>query len=658
MKKYRIIIALIINIIILSAFNIDIVKAEGTKKTLIVVLDELDFAKANKILNKSLSVSLLSTKTSTGYKTNDESFFTTISTGRRVTTGGKLFKEVKNEGNKLKVEGYKDVLKDLDKKYPNFSNTISFMGRTFKLKNKDISYIGNDEASFMACDKDGYIKYGENKITYNLEWLKDKTNSLFQKSDVLVVSYNINNNENRLKLLKEYIDENVSHNIMMFPKKVSGDMDYRLNTTLVPIIYKDQSNKVGKLTSDSTKRQGIVTNLDIFPTISGMYDIKVNAMIGNKISILPTKENTNLIDENKDNLAKFLNLNLIKYIFHGIIIALQIYVIFNYLFLKNKTLNQYMVIMNTILFFILGSLLLGIFNIHKSIVIYCTLIIISSLLLSYFLSKKGKETFEVLSVITNILILLGVFFNIEILYSSFIGYNNIVAAGRFYGLNNEIMGVLIITSVITYFWAKRKIQNNFLSVLFLLLYIPLIIFSLSGKYGANFGGYLTSISMFLVLIYVLIFNRKIRGKEILALGILGLLILGVNLYIDMNNVSGSHAGELITRIKVLGYYEFFDMIIKKLKQLLFMAIVPPWSVIFISQIFFFIRFFIREREIINTAKRVRPDIIKKCFVMIIVSLVAFIINDTGIVAFTYMSIYSISSLIILLRMKNELGGVN
>jgi len=251
---------------------------------------------------------------------------------------------------------------------------------------------------------------------------------------------------------------------------------------------------------------------------------------------------------------------------------------------------------------------------------------------------------EIFSIATNITILFAIFFKPEIIYNSYIGYNNIVAGGRFYGINNEAMGVLLVTSIISYFAFKNRIKNKLVVILALIIYFLIIITALSSGFGANMGGYLTSIAIFLMMLYVVLFNKRMNIKNFLLLLGIGVAIFFINIYIDLNSTSISHTGSLINRINILGFSELYEMIMKKAKQLLLMIIVPPWSIIFGCQIYFVMRFYRERRIFIEERRLIEPDVVKKIFIIFATSVVALVINDTGVIAFVYINTYLITLL--------------
>ncbi|KGG79528.1 hypothetical protein Y919_11490 [Caloranaerobacter azorensis H53214] len=639
MNTKKILITVLLLLIFILFFS-KLVLAENRTKLIMIILDELDFDLTEKITqNTKNSVGIMNTKTGYFYSPkNEESYFLTIATGRRVKISSKSYKGIiKNRDGSLYIIGFEDIIRELKKKYLTFSREISTFGDFFNKRGIKIGYIGNDSSSLIAANINGYIEYGENKVVYEEKWLNDKSREILKKADILILSYELNNKEERIELLKKYI-EKMKCNMIIFPKTISGDVNIKWNTTLVPVVYITPDNKEGLLISSTTRREGVITSLDIFPDAANLFDISTDSFIGSSIKIMP--ENRPIL-KCKNYLKEFLNLNIIKYIFHGIIIALQLSVIFS----KNLEKQACKFLMYTILSIIFFSLLFGFFKIHKSIIIYCIIVLMSSFLLSFLLIKK-ENAVKYLSIFTNILILYGIFFNNNIIYDSFIGYNNIVAGGRFYGLNNEIMGVLLATSIIVYFSIREKIKDKIVLSLFLIIYFPLIILALSGKYGVNFGGYITSILLFFILIYEMFYHSEINKSIVLL--IFGSIFILLNFIIQFNGYSLNHIGKLLLRIETVGFIELFDVIINKLKQLIIMVLVPPWSIISLGQLYYVYGLY-RDENIFRDFKDLN---IGKCiYIIFIGSIISTFINDTGIISFVYMNTYLIAILVSLHNIK-------
>ena len=102
-----------------------------------------------------------------------------------------------------------------------------------KLKKEGISYIGDNSSAIIAANNNGSIRSGEIEVIYNKKWLIDKTDLHLSKSNVLVLSYDINNTNQRAKLLEDYIKEYENCNIIIIPNRVSENMRYIITTVLL-----------------------------------------------------------------------------------------------------------------------------------------------------------------------------------------------------------------------------------------------------------------------------------------------------------------------------------------------------------------------------------------------------------------------------------------
>ncbi|WP_213818736.1 hypothetical protein [Garciella nitratireducens] len=647
-KVKKILKTLFFTFIILLFINTKI-SAASTNKTIVIVTDQLDFSTITNLqTDYKISLGLMNTRTANVFDNSKESYFMTIAAGRRVELEKGLFKGIRVDNQKnLVIEGYDQIIDQLDKNYPDFSKKMEFLADCFKKNGIKVGYIGNDISSLMAADKNGKIYYGYPSIEYEKNWMIEKTKDTFKNADLLILSYNIHQDENRVELLEEYLNEFSEYCIMMFPSNVSGDVKDIRNTTLVPFLYYNPNKIPGILSSDSTQRQGLITNMDVFPELSDIYHIEVPTDIGHKINASGNWESKeNLVQKNKNLLEKTLNFIIIKYIFHGIVVIVQLYIIYDLCKKRHTYYHRYYWLLNGIIISIFLSIFLASFRLGKSILLYVSMILFLTIGIVWLMERKKVPPAIFFPLATNILLLIAVFFQPDMIYHSFYGFTNIVSGGRFYGLNNESMGILLATSIITFFWIKSKINNKLIVIGAWILYFFIIILALSDSYASNFGGYLTSIVLFFMIFYIL-WNEKKNRKSFFILVILGISIFIVNLLGELPNSPIGHAKGLFFRLHILGMYEFIDMIIKKVKQLLLTAISPPWSVVFAFQIYFLRDFILNGKIMIEKIKKEKPDKVLEIMMIWISAILVFVLNDTGSVAFVYMNIYSITQMIYL-----------
>lgn len=623
MKKHGIILTLALIIFFLFSN----VSHAIEDKTILILLDKMDFEDIEEIFHKDdFGIGFMNLKTRKPY--GNESLYFSIGTGRKVGVKSENYKGIyKNKDGIIKIVGFEHMLQDLIKENNNIK--VDVLGE--KLKEKGVSYIGDKSSAIIAADKNGSIRSGEIEIKYNSSWLKDRTNYHLSKSNTLVLSYDIDEVEDRIKILRAYVQEFKDYNMIIFPRKVSREMKYILNKNLVPIIYKKGENK-GLLTSSSTKRKGFITLEDIFTQLLFINGEKSSYAIGSKINIV---ENKNNLIEAKNLFKKTINLLYIASLFHGIIYFIQVYSAY-YIYKNRKDKFHDINIYNTfIVVNIFVSLLMGVSALHINIVLYLFINIMVSYIITLFISEKGISAIELFSTLTYGLIIFGIFFSSKFIYNSYIGFNNLFYGARYYGFNNGIMGVLLVTSIISYFFIRELMPNKLTDSLICLLYFGLNMIALSANYGANTGGFLTSVVLFLVMVYVIFLGRNWNVANMIILILIGVLLFAINMYFDSLSMEKSHAIDFLFRIKAFGISEFIDMFKIKLKELIKLTIMPPFSIVIICQIF----------SLKYLLKKERLTIKREVYIILFTALIAFLLNDTGMITFIYMTHYLISMLL-------------
>ncbi|SCL93479.1 hypothetical protein [Sporanaerobacter sp. PP17-6a] len=632
MKKTLILIFLILTVINSCGYS------QGYEKTIFIVVDQMPMEAGEKIMGENYAGGLINTKTVTPY--NPVSFSLSVATGRKVGIDESNFKGLhKNRDGSIKVMGYDRIVKSLNDKYSNFVSEVDFFGE--KLKNQGIGYIGNGPSSLIACDKKGNIGSGETYINYDLDWLVDKTNNILKKENILIMDYDIYEENDGIEILKSYLNEYKDLNVILVSRNVADNMKGMLNKWLSLIIYKSEGGENGILTSLSTKREGIVTLLDIFPHVLSIYGLESKTAIGKSFNISPVeKQPMAAVKKVFDNTMGQL---WSTYFFHGIIYYTFCY--FAYFIVKRRY-DKYK---NAALYFdfiaviIFVSFLLGFFNMQGYPIVYILLVLMISYPISYFFRQRKMNTAFFFSTVTYLFMVLGIIFFPEVIYNSFVGFNNIVFGFRYYGFNNGAMGVLLACSIISYFSVKNMIKDKLYKNILLILYFSLNIIALSSRVGANTGGFLASIILFLIMIYEEIFERNLTWKSILGLFIVGFLIMFINVYLDLHSFDRSHAGDLLYRIEFLGSKELWDMVKLKLKELIWFTITPPWCIVAVSQVLS-VRSLFKDNIQINRIKDIRPDVYKEYLIFMVIGAISLLINDTGIISSIFMVGYFLISL--------------
>ncbi|WP_236916114.1 hypothetical protein [Clostridium sp. Cult2] len=623
MEKRNLIMVLVIIIVFLLSNTTYAI--EG--KSILILVDELDLEIIETItdgINFGTGYINLKTRKPAG----TESYYFSIAAGRKVGVKPEDYKGLyKDENGTIIVSGFQDMYKGVTKGVKNIR--VNTLGE--KLKEEGVSYIGDNSSAIVAADNTGSIRSGEIEIKYDKNWLINKTNFHLSKSNILVLSYDIDEINYRTMLLRNYIEEYKDYNIIIVPNKVSQKMKYIINRNLVPIVYIN-GEKSGIIKSSSTKREGFVTLEDIYADLISIHGEKDTSFIGNEIDIVEKENNLNYANSL---FKRTINLMWITYIFHGLVYFIQCYTAY-YIYKNRKDKFDKINLFNSfIIINIFIGVLMGASTLHINIALYLFINLLTTYIITIFMSDKEINTIGLFATLTYILIVFGILFYPEIIYNSYIGFNNLFYGARYYGFNNGIMGVLLVSSIISCFFIKDLIRNQLVKNLICLLYTIANIIVLSTNYGANTGGFLTAVAMFLIIIYLNLLGNNWNIKNLIVLILVGVIIFSVNMYFDYLSNEKSHAINFLIRIKTFGIGEVIDMFKIKAMELIKLTLLPPFSIVIASQI-------ISLRTLLSGINQKTK---KEAYLIIITSIIGFLLNDTGMITFIYMIFYLISLLV-------------
>ncbi len=593
------------------------------EKSIVVILDQLSLDDVEKILpDEKYGIGFINLKTRSPY--SSESLYFSMAMGKKVGVGSDHYKGLyKDMDGTINIAGFKDMLEDLSGK-----NHVKVDLLGSKLGDKGISYIGDSSSAILGANNDGKMKSGEIEIRYDGKWLIEKTKYHLSNSNILILSYDMEGSKERFNILEKYIKELEDANIIIVPTNVSRSMRYIINKSLVPIIYINGDSE-GMVQSLSTNREGFITLEDISVELLANNGGKSPLAIGNRIEIAQRQNN---LFHARSIFKKTINMMIIVYIFHGIVCLLQIYSAYYIYKNKKDKFNNIDLYNNLIIINIFISLLMGISSLHINIALYLLINLLTTYIITMFIMDRAINPIGLFSTLTYIIIIFGIFFKPEILYNSYIGFNNLFYGFRYYGLNNGIMGVLLVSSIISYFFIRELIPNRFVDKVVCFCYFMMNIVVLSANYGANTGGFLTAIVLFLIMVYLYILDKSFNISGIFTLIFIGFLIFATNMYFDYFSNEKSHAINFLIRIKTLGLSEFVNMFKIKIEELIKLTIVPPFGIAIVSQIYSLKRL----SEMKNISFKMETNII------LAIGIIAFILNDTGVIAFIYIIHYLIS----------------
>lgn len=410
----------------------------------------------------------------------------------------------------------------------------------------------------------------------------------------------------------------------------------------------------GWVTSLQTRRQGIVTLDSIAPTMAHLRGIKVQKPVLDFTvedlewsHLLKLNQKIFTIDRLRPYFIKgfiFLQLLVILMGMGKLLLGYRLPVIIDFL-------HEYLLM---ILFFLpLNFLLISIF-LHRNTNIYILLLLfllfVELVLLNLFI-KSGLKRVVFVSMITLLILMGDLFAKQSLLSDSLLGYSSIIGA-RFYGLGNEYMGIFVGGSLVTGTGLLEIFQQKeYFPVIKKCIFVSLFfcIFVLGAPFwGANFGGILTMSTAVIFTIYNLYQQDLYRVTLFRGIILIAIIFLGV-MALNFKPLSGSrtHIGQVIKMLKKGAWSQVINIGYRKLAMNLKLLRWTIWTKILLSFMLYLIFLFIYPYGKIKQFISTYPFLTGGIYGSIWASIVAILVNDSGVVAAATVLFFPVLTIIFL-----------
>jgi hypothetical protein len=435
---------------------------------------------------------------------------------------------------------------------------------------------------------------------------------------------------------------------------------------LAPFITWEKNQTAGLVTSDTTKQTGIVSNLDVLPSLISFFELgQSEELVGKEMRLDPRSP---------------LDLDLTE----GINLKPWLHKV-NYLFTiyekRREIITSYILI---VIFFIIASALYWWFY-KKSHAAKAIQVMLGAIMLSpiYFLwltplirvlDEWGWILALLLSSIASSLLLyrsvttpvylawIGVLNSATILFDiwqgsqwmkrSFLGYDPLIGA-RYYGLGNEYAGILLGSSILAvtaiYVWLRREhyveegaegkgIRNKrFFLFLSSAWYLLILFFVAAPQLGTNAGATLASLFTYLAS-QIILFQYQVNKKWVFGL----LAMAGIAfLSLGFLHVRGehTHVGAAINMLASGDVHSIIEIIKRKWEMNLKLIRVSLWGKLFATSliVLIFVLFRLKREKLL----RFREDPwFNGMRSVILGAVLILLVNDSGIVSAATTMIYA------------------
>ncbi len=428
---------------------------------------------------------------------------------------------------------------------------------------------------------------------------------------------------------------------------------------LSPVLMYGGGTAGGLLVSPSTRRPGIIMNIDIAPTVLHFLGIlPAEFFAGRPVQVIQgVFEVGELV-----RMSRVLNqtYEVRPYLQKGYVFfqLLLLAVSTGFIFLKKKgkeTLKPFfLAVMAVPLAYLLLPLLpaAGIPAVSAELILTTAaltwIIIVAS-------KRTGIDPFLIVCLATATAIAADLAAGSPLQKASILGYDPIVGA-RFYGLGNEYMGVLIgsvlvgTTALITSLEKRRGLAVAAAGV----VYLTVLYLIAAPQFGTNAGGTIAAASAFTVT-FLLVCGVRLTWSQILKVAAGVVLVVAALAVYDAGRPPGqqSHIGRTAALIMAGGLGEVAGIISRKSEMNMKLIRYTIWSRVLLASLGVLALLCYRPVGVMEGIKNRYPYLFRGLVGVVTGSLAAFFFNDSGVVAAATLMIFGAPPLLYLVLDQPE-----
>lgn len=440
------------------------------------------------------------------------------------------------------------------------------------------------------------------------------------------------------EICKEWSSEQVTFIVLSPSLSKDGIMNKDL---LAPVAIRNAFYQGGVLGSATTNWPGIVSNLDLLPTILAICGATTDHYLTGRVMKLHPESNPQARMEDLRQKIRLASLNqrpLLDW-FQGLITACWIAAVFCF-GLKYKSFGNWLLTVIAVIPLVLllipglpvvkgqaGGVIIGLF-----LVLSIGMAAISAWIRDVELRFLAISAFSWLGII------LDQISGWNLIRYSALGYSA-TAGSRYYGIGNEYMGIflgvtLVLTELIRRWTGKRWPVPILMGLSLFMVGWP--------QLGINFGGLLGAIPGFLLYLFMIYHWRLNNRKVWLAAGIGGCVVFLVGWWDSTRSIDlQTHIGRFFHLLFNGDLELIWEIILRKLQMNLKLMANSPWARIIGLTILIGIcyRLILRRKLIAGPQRMI-------WYAILCTGLGILLVNDSGVVALGTCLAYSFSFILI------------
>lgn len=418
---------------------------------------------------------------------------------------------------------------------------------------------------------------------------------------------------------------------------------------LFPVLmYQSSEKQPGLLTSSTTRRTGMISNIDLAPTLLDRMGVEIpDEMLGRPMKVVTG--NNGMFWSTVDRVESINRLRP-SVLYSYILIQMLVLVTGLTLILKNGRGRGWMesvflaVMLTPFLFLILSDVTAG------SWWMVSGTLVLTGLAFSKVLTRASTLPLLFWAGLLGFLpVVVDGLLGGPLIRHSFLGYDPIKGA-RYYGVGNEYMGVVLGSSILACAaWLERRPSFSRRVRLGVgLFFFALLVFFAAPFWGTNAGGALASAVGFGVA-YLRFFKAKWSRRATLkmmgmaAIGILTLVALNVWFPVE----SPSHIGKALSDLQGGNFEEIVQVINRKLEMNLKLIRFSSWGKVFLLSLLAMAVLAFRPAGGLKMLTQRYPQLFNGFTAILAGSLAALAFNDSGIVSAATAIVYVVMPVMII-----------
>lgn len=437
-------------------------------------------------------------------------------------------------------------------------------------------------------------------------------------------------------------------------------IDINNDNRVTPLIISGNKFKPDSLlTSPSTRRQGLITNTDVAPTVLAFYGInKTTLMDGRPISSGDSGDSLAFIKKANERLVLIYQQR--PPLLTAMAVLEIIAIICSLLVIRFGRSHLWHMFQRISLVFLILPLVMLFYKFIQLPVFYLSavaviVVVIAAVTIAEHFSSGITGKIAVISLLTSFAIIADLLTGASLIISSPLGYDGMVGA-RYYGLGNEFSGILMGSTLLGLAALAQRGQFNqqakLWKIIFALYLFGVTVVLFTPQLGADAGGVITASISFIYFMFLMCGKEMTTRRVVLICSaVLSILFGGAVTDHFINGAAQSHIGLAMWQVIQGGWAEALHIIERKLLMNWKLMQFSVWSKVLLATIAGLTFFTYYPKGIFRTIEREHIYIFKGVKAIILAAIVGFIVNDSGVVQAATTVIYVIFPLIYLVLLR-------